>query len=99
MTAQPFAPPPTTGQINWTMAGFVLALLVQFALAVSFGARAQAEIRELQATTEPLRTNRGALTARITSLEETTEPLRRGDLVAVQRDVAWIREHLEKEER
>ena len=33
---------------------------------------------------------------RVDALERVTEPLAKGDLVAVQRDVAWIRERLEK---
>jgi hypothetical protein len=36
--------------------------------------------------------------ARTSELYATTEPIRRGDLVAIQRDVAWIRERLERED-
>ncbi|WP_292066027.1 hypothetical protein [Brevundimonas sp. UBA7664] len=36
---------------------------------------------------------------RVDALERVTEPLAKGDLVAVQRDVAWIRERLEKGDR
>lgn len=35
--------------------------------------------------------------ADIGSLKQTTEPLRQGDLVAVERDVAWIRAQMEKD--
>ena len=33
---------------------------------------------------------------RVDALERVTEPLAKGDLVAVQRDVSWIRERMEK---
>lgn len=33
---------------------------------------------------------------RLKTLEARTEPLANGDLVAVQRDVAWIRDRLER---
>lgn len=93
------APQPGPQTWNWTAAGVGLAVLVQFAAAVTFGARASAEIAELQKTTEPLRQNRGGFTTRLDMLESTTEPLRRGDLVKIQTDVAWIRERLAKEEQ
>lgn len=35
--------------------------------------------------------------AQVADLRTTTEPLRRGDLVAIQRDVAWIRENMERD--
>lgn len=35
---------------------------------------------------------------RLTVLEERTQPLAAGDLVAVQRDVEWIRRRLERED-
>ena len=35
--------------------------------------------------------------AQVADLQSTTEPLRRGDLVAIQRDVAWIRENMARE--
>lgn len=35
---------------------------------------------------------------RVDALERVTEPLAKGDLVAVQRDVSWIRERMEKGE-
>ncbi len=34
---------------------------------------------------------------RLKTLEHRTEPLAKGDLVAVQRDVSWIRERLERD--
>lgn len=37
--------------------------------------------------------------ARTAELHATTEPLRRGDLVRIQTDVAWIRDRLEREDR
>ncbi|GLK49623.1 hypothetical protein GCM10017620_25960 [Brevundimonas intermedia] len=37
------------------MLAFFLAVLVQFAVVVSYGARAQAQINELKSTTQPLR--------------------------------------------
>lgn len=37
--------------------------------------------------------------ARTTEIHATTEPLRRGDLVKIQTDVAWIRSQLEREDR
>lgn len=36
--------------------------------------------------------------ARTSELHATTEPIRRGDLVKIQTDVAWIRERLERED-
>lgn len=36
---------------------------------------------------------------RIQTLEQRTQPLANGDLVKVERDVAWIRERLEREAR
>lgn len=36
---------------------------------------------------------------RLTALEERTQPLADGDLVRVQNDVTWIRQHLEREPR
>jgi hypothetical protein len=54
MTAQPLhASPPQP--INYPALALALALLVQFAAAVSFGSGAHADIRELKATTQPLR--------------------------------------------
>lgn len=41
--------------------------------------------------------NNTRVEAQVSDLRQTTEPLRRGDLVAIQRDVAWIRENLERE--
>lgn len=98
MTAQPLQPQgafPATA-VNWTMVGVIIAIAVQFAGAVAYGARAQAQIHELQATTEPLRANRGALTTRLDKLEESTKPLRDGQLVKIETDVAWIRRELER---
>lgn len=99
MTAQPLLPQTgiPAGAVNWAMIGVVVAILVQFTAAVAFGARAQAQIHELQATTEPLRTSRGALTTRLDKLEETTKPLRDGQLVEIRTDVAWIRAELERQ--
>lgn len=98
MTAQPITPTPVSSTaVNWTMIGVLLAVAVQFAVAVSNDAKAQAEIAELKATTEPLRTSRGALTTRLTALEETTKPLREGALVKIETDVAWIRQAMEAE--
>lgn len=54
MTAQPLHVSPPQ-PVNYAAAAFALALLVQFAAAVSFGAGAHADIRELKATTQPLR--------------------------------------------
>lgn len=36
---------------------------------------------------------------RLSALETRTQPLANGDLVAVQRDVSWIRSRLEQERR
>lgn len=38
----------------------------------------------------------GAMNTRLQVVEARTEPLARGDLRAVQQDVAWIREHLQR---
>ena len=54
MTAQPLhASPPQP--VNYAALGFALALLVQFAVAVSFAASVNADVRELKVTTQPLR--------------------------------------------
>jgi len=37
--------------------------------------------------------------ARTNEIHATTEPLRRGDLVKIQTDVAWIRSQIEREDR
>ena len=77
MTAQPLNATPRVG-LNTATISLILAVAVQFALVVANGARVEAQVTELRAT---------------------TEPLRRGDLVAIQRDVAWIRENMERERR
>lgn len=41
--------------------------------------------------------NAARVEAQVTDLRTTTEPLRRGDLVAIQRDVSWIRENMERD--
>lgn len=55
MTAQPYNSGPSVSAINWTMVGIAVALMVQFAGAVSFAARAEAQITELKDSTKPLR--------------------------------------------
>lgn len=57
MTAQPIQPnsPGVSVPLSWAAAAFVLAFLVQFGVFVSGQARAQAQINELQVTTQPLR--------------------------------------------
>lgn len=77
MTARALRAPPAA-PINWAMIGVVLAITVQLAGVVAFGARTE---------------------ARVSQLQETTKPLRDGDLVAIGRDVAWIRAQLEREDR
>lgn len=37
--------------------------------------------------------------AQVSELRATTEPLRRGDLVKIETDVAWIRQRLEQDQR
>jgi hypothetical protein len=97
MTAAPLPDRPTP--LTWPAIGVLVAILVQFAGVIAYGAKVQAQVDNLQETTEPLRTSRGALTNRVTALEQTTEPIRRGDLVAIQTDVAWIRREMEKGDR
>jgi hypothetical protein len=75
MTAQPLNTPPRLG-LNTATVSLILAIAIQFAIVVANGARVEAQVTDLRAT---------------------TEPLRRGDLVAIQRDVAWIRENMERE--
>lgn len=75
MTAQPISQTPRLG-LNTATVGLMLAILIQFAIVVANGARVEAQVSDLRAT---------------------TEPLRRGDLVAIQRDVSWIRENMERE--
>jgi hypothetical protein len=75
MTAQPLNPTPRLG-LNTATVSLILAIAIQFAIVVANGARVEAQVTDLRAT---------------------TEPLRRGDLVAIQRDVAWIRENMERE--
>jgi len=41
----------------------------------------------------------GVQAQQIRALEETTRPLRDGDLVQLKTDVAWIRRHLEDQDR
>lgn len=41
--------------------------------------------------------NGARVEAQVQELRTTTEPLRRGDLVKIQTDVAWIRESMERE--
>ncbi|MFN3931626.1 MAG: hypothetical protein ACK4JY_07750 [Brevundimonas sp.] len=96
MTFSALPPPPPRIGLNTATVGLIMAIAVQFACIVAFGARVEAQVSELQQRTEPLR-NRGELTTRVLKLEETTEPIRRGDLIAIQRDVAWIRENMERE--
>ena len=97
MTSVPLEPPSARAVVNWAAVSAIAVLLIQFAGVVTFGARASAEIAELKATTEPLRTSRGALTTRLDKLEETTQPLREGALVKIETDVAWIRQEMERE--
>ncbi|NBW10494.1 MAG: hypothetical protein EBR82_20940 [Caulobacteraceae bacterium] len=94
MTAAPLPDRPTLP--SWPALAVLVAIFVQLAGVVAYGAKVQAEVADLQETTKPLKTGRGALTTRIDKLEETTEPIRRGDLVAIQTDVAWIRREMEK---
>ncbi len=75
MTAQPLNSTPRLG-LNTATVSLILAIAIQFAIVVANGARVEAQVSDLRAT---------------------TEPLRRGDLVAIQRDVAWIRENMERE--
>jgi hypothetical protein len=75
MTAQPLNTTPRLG-LNTATVSLILAIAIQFAIVVANGARVEAQVTDLRAT---------------------TEPLRRGDLVAIQRDVAWIRENMERE--
>ena len=75
MTAQPLNSTPRLG-LNTATVSLILAIAIQFAIVVANGARVEAQVTDLRAT---------------------TEPLRRGDLVAIQRDVAWIRENMERE--
>lgn len=78
MTDFPMHAPRPAMAINWAAVSAIAVLLIQFAAAVTFGASASAEIRELKST---------------------TEPIRRGDLVAIQTDVAWIRKQMEASDR
>lgn len=75
MTAQPLNTTPRLG-LNTATVSLILAIAIQFAIVVANGARVEAQVTDLRAT---------------------TEPLRRGDLVAIQRDVSWIRENMERE--
>tara|TARA_R110002167_G_scaffold12963_5_gene54873 strand:- start:4423 stop:4659 length:237 start_codon:yes stop_codon:yes gene_type:complete len=75
MTTQPLSQTPRLG-LNTATIGLILAIAIQFAMLVANGARVEAQVSDLRAT---------------------TEPLRRGDLVAIQRDVSWIRENMERE--
>lgn len=75
MTAQPLNNTPRLG-LNTATVSLILAIAIQFAIVVANGARVEAQVSDLRAT---------------------TEPLRRGDLVAIQRDVSWIRENMERE--
>lgn len=77
MTAQPLHSPAQPA-FNWQIIAIVMAVLINFAGAVAFGVRVEAQVAALQ---------------------QTTEPLRRGDLVAIQTDVAWMRSRMEREER
>jgi len=56
MTAQPL-PHSTlpTSTVNWAMIAVVVTLLVQFAGAVAYGSRVQAQVSNLQEITQPLK--------------------------------------------
>lgn len=75
MTAQNLNTTPRLG-LNTATVSLILAIAIQFAIVVANGARVEAQVTDLRAT---------------------TEPLRRGDLVAIQRDVSWMRENMERE--